>query len=190
MYYYNINGATLVSLTPLEGFGPQVEPAQCWRLYAAVPGDPVLGRGSFKVNHPGQLLAGHGLEVLDAAEEAGDFDLYVLDVVMPGLSGIQLGMRLREVGSVSPIIYLTVSPEYAVDSYATRAFHYLMKPVQPETLFQVLDEAVAALEKKRPASPSKAGRACGGCAWTKSSTPSWRSEWCATIFPAGTAWRA
>ena len=67
MYYYNINGATLVSLTPLEGFGPQVEPAQCWRLYAAVPGDPVLGRGSFKVNHPGQLLAGHGLEVLDAS---------------------------------------------------------------------------------------------------------------------------
>ncbi len=92
-----------------------------------------------------------GLEVLAAAEEAGDFDLYVLDVVMPGLSGIQLGMRLREVGSVSPIIYLTVSPEYAVDSYATRAFHYLMKPVQPETLFQVMDEAVAALEKKREA---------------------------------------
>lgn len=68
MYYYNINGATLVSLTPLEGFGPQVEPAQCWRLFAAVPGDPVLGRGSFKVTHPGQLTgAGHGLEALDAS---------------------------------------------------------------------------------------------------------------------------
>ncbi|MEY8420261.1 lactate dehydrogenase [Oscillospiraceae bacterium 44-5] len=68
MYYYNINGATLVSLTPLEGFGPQVEPAQCWRLFAAVPGDPVLGRASFKVTHPGQLTgAGHGLEALDAS---------------------------------------------------------------------------------------------------------------------------
>ena len=68
MYYYNINGAPLVSLTPLEGFGPQVEPAQCWRLFAAVPGDPVLGRGSFKVTHPGQLTgAGHGLEALDAS---------------------------------------------------------------------------------------------------------------------------
>ena len=68
MYYYNINGATLVSLSPLEGFGPQVEPAQCWRLFAAVPGDPVLGRGSFKVTHPGQLTgAGHGLEALDAS---------------------------------------------------------------------------------------------------------------------------
>ena len=65
MYYYNVNGATLVSLTPLEGFGPQVEPTQSWRLFAAVPGDPVLGRGAFKVTHPGQLLAGHGLETLD-----------------------------------------------------------------------------------------------------------------------------
>lgn len=67
MYYYNVNGATLVSLIPLEGFGPQTEPANTWRMFAAVPGDPVLGRGSFKVSHPGQLLAGHGLETLDAS---------------------------------------------------------------------------------------------------------------------------
>lgn len=67
MYYYNINGAALVSLTPLEGFGPETESSNSWRLFAAVPGDPVLGRGSFKVTHPGQLLAGHGLETLDAS---------------------------------------------------------------------------------------------------------------------------
>lgn len=73
MYYYNINGAALASLTPLEGFGPQAEPSSSWRLFAAVPGDPVLGRGSFKVDHPGQLLAGHGLEALDASR-LPDFD--------------------------------------------------------------------------------------------------------------------
>lgn len=67
MYYYNVKGATLASLVPLEGFGPQTEPTNSWRMFAAVPGDPVLGRGSFKVSHPGQLLAGHGLETLDAS---------------------------------------------------------------------------------------------------------------------------
>ena len=36
-------------------------------IYYLVEGDPVLGRGSFKVNHPGQLKAPHGLEVLDAS---------------------------------------------------------------------------------------------------------------------------
>ena len=67
MYYYNVNGATLVSLIPLEGLGPEAEPSNSWRLFAAVSGDPMLGRGSFRVTHPGQLLAGHGLEVLDAS---------------------------------------------------------------------------------------------------------------------------
>ena len=67
MYYYNIDGAALVSMTPMEGLGPEVEPTGSWRLFAAVPGDPVLGRGSFKVTHPGQLLDGHGLEALDAS---------------------------------------------------------------------------------------------------------------------------
>ena len=68
MYYYNHSGTNFVSLTPLENFGPEVEPAQGWRLFAAVPGDPVLGRGAFKVSHPGQLTpAGHTLDALDAA---------------------------------------------------------------------------------------------------------------------------
>ena len=73
MYYYDINGAALVSLVPLEGLGPETEPSGSWRLFAAVPGDPVLGRGSFKATHPGQLLAGHGLEALDASR-LPDFD--------------------------------------------------------------------------------------------------------------------
>ena len=73
MYYYNVNSAALVSLVPLEGLGPATEPSGSWRLFAAVPGDPVLGRGSFKINHPGQLLAGHGLEALDASR-LPDFD--------------------------------------------------------------------------------------------------------------------
>ena len=34
-------------------------------IYYLVEGDPILGRGSFKVNAPGQLLAPHSLEVLD-----------------------------------------------------------------------------------------------------------------------------
>lgn len=92
-----------------------------------------------------------GQDLLAAAEECGGFDLYVLDIVMPGLNGIELGMRLRELNSGGAIIYLTVSPEYAVDSYAARAFYYLTKPTESEKLFSVLDQAVAALEKKKAA---------------------------------------
>lgn len=104
--------------------------------------------------HPGLSIKisefSSGLDLL-AAEEDSRFDLYVLDVVMTGLSGIQLGERLRELGSPGAIIYLTISPEYAIDSYSVGAFQYLMKPVNAERLFQVLDEALAAMEKKKNA---------------------------------------
>lgn len=92
-----------------------------------------------------------GQELLAADEESGGFDVYVLDIVMPELSGIDLGIRLRELGRDGAIIYLTISPEYAVESYAARAFYYLIKPVDPAQLFQVLDQAVEALGKRRSA---------------------------------------
>lgn len=92
-----------------------------------------------------------GQELLAADEDCGGFDIYVLDIVMPELSGIDLGIRLRELGRDGEIIYLTISPEYAVDSYAARAFYYLIKPVDAAQFYQVLDQAAAALEKRRSA---------------------------------------
>ena len=83
-----------------------------------------------------------GRDLLAAEEEGARFDICVLDVVMPELSGIELGIELRERGSASAIIYLTIYPEYAVDSYAAKAFYYLVKPPEPERLYQVLDQAV------------------------------------------------
>lgn len=90
-------------------------------------------------------------ELLAYLEEVDGYNIYVLDIVMPVMSGIDLGVRLQELGYRGAIIYLTVSPEYAVDSYAARAFHYLMKPVEPEMLFQVLDQAAAELEREKAA---------------------------------------
>lgn len=92
-----------------------------------------------------------GPQLLMAAETDGPFDLYLLDVVMPELSGIRLGVQLRELDAACTIIYLSVSPEYALDSYEARAFYYLIKPPERERLFQVLDQAIAQREKKRAA---------------------------------------
>lgn len=92
-----------------------------------------------------------GEDLLAAVEESGSFDIYLLDIVMPGISGIELGVRLREIQAEGSIIYLSISPEFAVDSYAARAFYYLMKPPDPVQLFSVLDRAIEELEKQRSA---------------------------------------
>jgi len=90
-----------------------------------------------------------GWKLLDALEHGGDFDLYLLDVIMPGLNGIEVGKSIRRLGRDGAIVYLTSSPDYAVDSYLTRAFFYLLKPVDREQLFEVLDRAVALLQERK-----------------------------------------
>jgi len=67
MYYYHYNGANLVSCEAQTAFGAPVLPVTEGHLFFLIHGDPVLGRGSFKVTHAGQLAAPHGLEVLDAS---------------------------------------------------------------------------------------------------------------------------
>ncbi len=89
------------------------------------------------------------LGLLDALRKGADFDLYLLDVLMPGKNGIEAGKELRSLGREGAIIYLTTSPDYAVDSYQTQAFYYLLKPVDRGQLFQVLDRAVDALDKRK-----------------------------------------
>lgn len=90
-----------------------------------------------------------GSALLARAEGAGGFDLYVLDILMPELSGIDTGRRLRALGEGGEIVYLTSSNDFAADSYDVRAFFYLLKPVEENKLLQVLDGAVKKLNQRR-----------------------------------------
>lgn len=68
------------------------------------------------------------------------FDLYLLDIIMTGLNGIELAREIRRFDKTADIIFLTTSPEFAVESYTVKATNYLMKPVSEEKLFQALDD--------------------------------------------------
>lgn len=87
--------------------------------------------------------------LLARAEAVGGFDLYILDILMPGLSGIDAGRELRQMGDGGEIVYLTCSNDFAADSYDVRAFFYLLKPVEDNKLFQVLDGAMEKLDRRR-----------------------------------------
>ncbi len=67
-------------------------------------------------------------------------DLIILDVIMPLLNGMDVARELRNMNQTVPIIFLTSSREFAVDSYEVKAFHYLIKPVDRAKLFLVLDD--------------------------------------------------
>ena len=59
----------------------------------------------------------HAEELLDTVSKSGGFDIYILDVIMPGMNGIELGKALREKGFDERIIYLTTSDEFALANF-------------------------------------------------------------------------
>ena len=69
-------------------------------------------------------------------------DLVLLDIVMPGMNGVELAKRLRERNKLIQIIFITGFSEYIAEGYEVAALHYLIKPVSPKKLFSTLDRAL------------------------------------------------
>lgn len=76
-------------------------------------------------------------------------DIYILDMLMPKQTGIDLGRLIRKGGCESVIIYITSSDDYALDAYGVRAVRYLLKPIEGEEFFEALDYALSFTEVKR-----------------------------------------
>lgn len=89
------------------------------------------------------------LELLSEFEKGLCVDILFLDVLMPGGDGISVAKEIRQYNNVVKIIFLTSSPEFAVESYAVGAYFYQMKPINAESLFRLLDSAISECEKER-----------------------------------------
>ena len=77
---------------------------------------------------------------LASTAQSGGYSLYLLDAIMPALDGIGLAKEIRSFDKAASIIFLTSSPEFAVESYSVKASNYLLKPVSTELLAASLDE--------------------------------------------------
>lgn len=84
-------------------------------------------------------------DLLDYLDKQGGFDLYLLDILMPHLMGLEVAERIRARGEAVEILFLTVSREYALDAFEVDAGGYLVKPLKWERFEQVLLAAVRRL---------------------------------------------
>ena len=86
-------------------------------------------------------------ELLDAAEKE-PFTLYLLDVMMPGLSGMDAAREIRSFNTAADIVFLTSSPGFAYESYGVKALEYLLKPIHADRLFPILTKL--SLREQKP----------------------------------------
>lgn len=81
-----------------------------------------------------------GNEILETTDK---FDIYFLDIEMPGFSGMEVAERLIKLYENPNIIFLTNHEEHAKSGYKVRAFRFLTKPIDNDQF----NEAIIAVEK-------------------------------------------
>ncbi len=87
-----------------------------------------------------------GEELLRSQET---FDIAFLDIFMNGMTGMDTARALQKRGVDTPIVFLTASPYFAVESYEINAFDYIVKPLQPERLKLVWDRFLKEYKKNQ-----------------------------------------
>ncbi len=92
---------------------------------------------------------GSAFELLDNIVGKSGFHIYLLDILMPNINGIDVGESIRQKDDLAIIIYLTSSIDYALKSFSVFAFQYLLKPVSSAELFGVLQKALLKIDVER-----------------------------------------
>lgn len=83
----------------------------------------------------------NSIDLMDAILVGKHFDILLLDIIMPTFSGMELAAHIRSSDQAAKIIFLTASPEFAIEAYSVNAFYYLLKPILKDQLFSILDKA-------------------------------------------------
>ena len=96
------------------------------------------------------FLADNGRTAVDIYEKE-NCDIALLDIAMPGMTGLEAAEAIRDKHPGHMIIFLTAFDEfdYAKKAISVKALDYLLKPVDEKELILVLEEAFTQLDIDR-----------------------------------------
>lgn len=91
----------------------------------------------------------NGFDLVSTLEKGKRFDIYCLDIIMPGFTGIDVAKEIRTFDKIAPILFFTSSSEFALESYSVRAINYILKPISKEKLFFTFDEVLEQIKSEK-----------------------------------------
>lgn len=100
-----------------------------------------------------------GTEALACIREQGIIpDVVFADIQMPGLTGLELAVRLKKIAPDMGIVFVTGFDDYAIDAYRLHVGGYIMKPVEADRI----REELAHLGALTPSDPNRLKVRCFG----------------------------
>ena len=84
-------------------------------------------------------------DLADMTEKGTIYDVYLLDIYMPGVTGMSIATELRNRDIKSPIIFLTSSTDHALEAFGVDATHYLLKPYTKDSFYVGMDKAMQSI---------------------------------------------
>ncbi|HEX2927070.1 MAG TPA: LytTR family DNA-binding domain-containing protein [Ruminiclostridium sp.] len=91
----------------------------------------------------------NGETLIDEFMDSGLFaDILFLDIYMPGIDGVKTAQRIRAKSKDIKIIFTSSSQEHYPQAYEVFAFNYILKPLDRERLYCVLDHAIDEIKKE------------------------------------------
>lgn len=102
-----------------------------------------FGIGEVKIAHNGK----DGLKIFEEFTP----DIIITDVVMPGMTGIEIAEKIREITDKVKIIFISCYEDFGYLKKAMEhdAVSYVLKPLQPETLANAITKAIEKIENEK-----------------------------------------
>lgn len=90
----------------------------------------------------------NAVALLEYLEKSGGCEIALLDICIPGISGVEIGNEIRKRKDRTEIIFLTNSNEFAAEAFELEAAHYLLKPYTQEQFDKAMDRAFERYARK------------------------------------------
>lgn len=85
---------------------------------------------------------------MDFVRSSENSDIVFLETRLDRLDGLETARIMRKLGSEAQLIFLSRSPELAIQGYAVDALDFLLKPLDPAAVTFALDKAISRIESR------------------------------------------
>lgn len=88
----------------------------------------------------------NAIDLVSSIQSGINYQIVLLDIIMPHLNGVDAARELCQYDKEARIIFISSSKEFAVESYEIGAYYYILKPLEKEQLFYLIDKVRAEID--------------------------------------------